>query len=546
MDEQGIDRSRAGVGAGRPGFSGAGVHAGTARGGPATSRGRASSRGGWRCVAVMAGALGLVGVLSGCGGGGGAPAGLAASSERVGAATVTTPASTVPPSSFATQLPQGWMQRGFVPAADDVPNPERGFYRWAWTTLDRLSRDDAADAHANGYRLLYGLVRLDAYRSKPLPTALLDRLRNGFAAARAGGVKVVPRFVYNYPDSETAYRRAQDAPLDRVLQHIAQLEPVLRENADVIAHFQAGFVGAWGEWHTSSNKLNDEPARTRVRDALLAALPGEIAVQMRYPGHLIGWHPQPPTETQAFDGGAQSRLGAHNDCFLASDTDVGTYSEDPVQRERERDYMAAVARIAPYGGETCNALDDPNARPRNQCSDILAEGARFALTYLNDEYYTEAFHDVWRAQGCYAEVRRSMGYRFELLEWAHAPEVTAGGALPVRLAVRNAGWARLYKARPLELWWRAADGRVVHRSRLAEADVRRWLPGATAAIEAQASAPPAAGMYELLLALPDGAPRLAGDPRYAVRFANADDPAAGQGWDTVAGAFRLGTQVVVR
>ncbi|WP_438875234.1 DUF4832 domain-containing protein, partial [Bacillus cereus group sp. Bce033] len=89
---------------------------------------------------------------------------------------------------------------------------------------------------------------------------------------------------------------------------------------------------------------------------------------MRYPGHLIGWHPQPPTEAQAFDGSAVSRLGAHNDCFLASATDVGTYSEDPVQRERERDYVAAVASIAPFGGETCNALDDPNARPRNHCT----------------------------------------------------------------------------------------------------------------------------------------------------------------------------------
>lgn len=485
----------------------------------------------------------VAGALAGCGGGASELRG--ADGGREGAATVAS-ASLVPPQSFETPVPEGWRQAAFTALAEEVPNPERGFYRWAWTTLDRLSRDDAADAYASGYRLLYGLVRLDAYRNKPLPQTLLDRLRTGFAAARAGGVKIVPRFVYNYPDSETAYRRAQDAPLERVLQHIAQLEPVLRENADVIAYFQAGFVGAWGEWHTSSNKLTEEPARTRIRDALLAALPADIAVQMRYPGHLIGWHPQPPTEAQAFDGSAASRLGAHNDCFLASDTDVGTYSEDPVQRERERDYIAAVASIAPFGGETCNALDDPNARPRNRCTDILAEGRRFSLTYLNDQYYTEGFHDVWRAEGCHAEVQRSMGYRFELVEWAHAPEVAPGSMLAARLALRNTGWARLYKARPVQLVWRQVGGATVHRAQVAGVDARRWLPGLSAALEFEVQAPSAPGAYELLLALPDGASRLAGDPRYALRVANADDPASSQGWDAALGAFRLGTTVTVR
>ena len=139
----------------------------------------------------------------------------------------------------------------FTASNAEIPNPERGFYRWAWSNLDQFSKDDGADAYANGFRVLYAMVRLDAYKSTALPATLLDGLRTGFANARQSGVKIIPRFVYNYPDGETEYRNATDASLTQVLAHIAQLKPVLQENTDVIAYLQAGFIGAWGEWHLS-------------------------------------------------------------------------------------------------------------------------------------------------------------------------------------------------------------------------------------------------------------------------------------------------------
>jgi hypothetical protein len=37
------------------------------------------------------------------------------------------------------------------------------------------------------------------------------------------------------------------APKKIVLQHITQLAPVFKKNADVIAVLQEGFIGIWGE-----------------------------------------------------------------------------------------------------------------------------------------------------------------------------------------------------------------------------------------------------------------------------------------------------------
>lgn len=55
-----------------------------------------------------------------------------------------------------------------------------------------------------------------------------------------------------------------------------------------------------------------------------------------------------------------------------------------------------------------------------------------------------------------------------------------------------------------------------------------------------------AGTYDVMLALPDPAPGLRGDARYAIRPANVDDPARRQQWDAWICAFMLGIQLSVR
>lgn len=458
-----------------------------------------------------------------------------------------TPATSTPPSTGEGNT---MVSVRFAAAGDQVAlaNPERGFYRWAWTDLPQLQQMDAANAYANGYRMLYTPVRLDAWRDTALPDSLLAQLEQAFAVARANGIKVIPRFVYNYPAGETDYRDAQDAPLERVLAHIGQLKPVLRRNADVIALLQAGFIGAWGEWHTSSYNLTEVGPRTQIRDALLDALPADHFIAFRYTGHLMDWYPGTPNEAIAFNGSANARSAFHNDCFLASDSDVGTYSEDPATAQREREAMAARAKVTPFGGETCNPADDPQARPRTTCDDVLREGAQYSLSYLNDEYYRALFHDAWIEGGCYEQVQRQMGYRLALTSATHSAELARGGTLQFNFTVRNSGWSRPFGKRGVRVVLRHRSSGETLVLDASGVDPRKWIAGGSFTHELKLPVASTAntGAYDVYLALPDGAASLAQDPRYAIQFANADDAAAGQGWDEGLGAFKLGSTVTLR
>jgi hypothetical protein len=433
----------------------------------------------------------------------------------------------------------------FSPSSQNIANPERGFYQPAERTLDRIDRTALDRMFAAGTRLAYVRIDLGPYRARPMPDSFLQALRSGFAAARSAGVKLIVRATYNYPRGETEYRSAKDAPLPVVLRHLAQMKPLFAANQDVIAFVQGGFIGAWGEWHTSSNNLTTPQARKQVRDALLAAVPDTRFVQFRYPPDLVAWLPTlPPSDAPP----GRVRTGFHNDCFLASQTDVGTYSEEAGERAQVQAHMAALTAVAPFGGETCNPADDPGAVARTDCADILREGARYHLTYLNAAYYRRLFHDRWTEQGCVDTVTRSMGYRFTLTDASIDKTAAAGAPWRMTLAVRNDGWARLYNPRPLEVVLLARHGGGAIRLPVPSADPRRWLPGERTELPLTLALPSTVskGTYAVALAMPDGSAALSNDPRYAIRFANADVPERDQRWVPELAAFRTGLSVTVR
>ena len=140
-----------------------------------------------------------------------------------------------------------------------------------------------------------------------------------------------------------------------LLASAALLAPPL--SADVIAVLQAGFIGAWGEWHTSSNNLTTPARKAAVRDALLKVLPAGRTLQVRTPADLAQWYPQPATVQQALQPTppAQGRIGLHNDCFLASPDDVGTYfAETPTASSAYRPLGSPPVR-KPANGSRCTA-----------------------------------------------------------------------------------------------------------------------------------------------------------------------------------------------
>jgi hypothetical protein len=409
----------------------------------------------------------------------------------------------------------------FPPGTDAIfLNPERGFYR----TLSLVTERGYHWVRQGGYTLAHSYVRLDAYRDRDLDPALLSAAAAGLQEARAAGIKIILRFAYNfgpYPDSEP------DASKAWVLRHIEQLQPLLAEHADVIAVVQAGFIGAWGEWHSSTHGLLDDPRdKFDILDALLQALPSSRAVQLRYPPYKQEGYGGPVTEAEAHGGSSASRIGHHNDCFLASNTDWGTYPSNEI--ETWKTYLEADCLFVPNGGETCNLNS-----PRSDCAVALAEMERLRFTYINHEYHPEVVAS-WTAGGCREEMERRLGYRLALREVRYPAQAPPGGVLPLSLRVRNSGFAAPMNPRPVRI---VLDGPARYVAELPAADPRRWLPGEetelSVRIQLPASAP--AGAYALALWLPDAATTLQGDPRYALRLANQDT------WDAGAGLNRLAT-----
>lgn len=414
----------------------------------------------------------------------------------------------------------------FEESRNPIDNPERGFSAPVGLRGGDLARmrveKDVSLVRIDG--------RLDQWRDSDLPADYLAALDARLDEARAAGVKVILRFMYNegpFPNSEP------DASLDRILSHIAQLKPSLQRRGDVIAWMEAGFIGAWGEWHSSTHGLDkDDNAKRAVVAALADALPAPRAILLRYPVDIAALFGASFTAQDAANGRPKSRIGHHNDCFLASDTDTGTYERRGRSIAQEKAMIAAYGRFAPIGGETC-AVNPP----RSECPAALAELAQLGFSELNRGYHPGVL-DGWRQGGCYDVIRARLGYRLWVDE-ARLPRVlTAGRDAVISLRVRNSGFASVHGVRAVYL---VLDGPVQRRFRL-PVDPRTWTAGSAHEINLVAQLPPdlPTGKYSVAVWLPDAAATLRDDPRYAIQLAN--DGA----WDANSGLNRLVAGVVVR
>jgi hypothetical protein len=419
--------------------------------------------------------------------------------------------------------------------SEDIINPERGFSRFAEVTV---AQDVLNAGRAQGHSVFGLMITMRDFRDAPLSDAFLAQIQAAFDRGRVAGVKFIPRFRY---DSSAAGR---DAPLALVLRHIDQVRPLLHANKDVIVNVEAGFIGAWGEWHSSTNSLTEKTFGSEVNDstraivtALLEAVPTDrmIAVRTpRYKQQLIR-DDRNLTAGEAFSASDRARIGFHNDCFLASPTDTGTYASG--QRQAELDWLHDETRYVPHQGETCSAA--AAALPFIACENAIREMNHTNWRTLNIGWHP-AVYKHWEANGCMGEIRRRLGYRF-VLKSAKAPRtVTSGGRLRLEIELSNTGFATPLNPRPVELVLRHLPGGRTHFVAL-DTDPRRWWNGETRnhifTIRLPTAVTP--GNYELLMNLPDAAPRLRNDPRYSIRFANTGT------WEEPTGLNKLGMRLAV-
>ncbi|MBO4605584.1 MAG: DUF4832 domain-containing protein [Bacteroidales bacterium] len=413
----------------------------------------------------------------------------------------------------------------------EFANPERGWFTHrefkASSGMSVISDELLEAQRALNRTLIYTIYYLDSFFESPISQEYLNYLDANMDALRRNGFKCVLRFAYKRSYSENAH--PWDPTQEVINGHVEQLKPFFQKNADVIFVLEAGFIGTFGEWYYTDNynfdpkTVEDYIPRRGLLDRLLAAVPDKRQIAIRYPGAIISMLDITAADTltrkTAHNGSILSRLANHNDCFVSSNNDVGTY-----QSLVQRDFVYANSKYTIWGGETCNlAL-------AGHCENSLLMSKKHHMTYLNDDYHKSVLNR-WKEEGCFDEISFHIGYRLFIDRAFITPEPAKGQELHVGLQIHNEGYSAPQNPRKVELVLVGPETRVFD----IDADPRFWFEDEESTLNIKVTLPEnmASGKYKVCLNLPDPEPTLHDNPRYSIRLANKGTWDEETGYNTI-------------
>jgi len=429
----------------------------------------------------------------------------------------------------------------YTASSENFSNPERGMYHHTETHSTGYS--SLSQSTLTNYRnnekitLILRVFYLENFRTSAISQDYLNKVQADFNTIRNAGLKCIVRFAYS--DTDVAGQR--DASKAQILAHIEQLRPILQSNVDVIAVMQAGFIGSWGEWYYTdyfgmSPSSTDYANRKAVVDGILSALPASRMVQIRTPKLKQNTYSTTTAlnQAQAYNGSALSRLGHHNDCFLASSTDFGTYSNT----SSEYPYLEQETKFLAMGGETC-AVNEP----RSGCLTAVQEMQKFHWSYLNVDYNASVISG-FSSSGCLNDIKNKLGYRFELVNGSFPQSTSVGGTMAVNLRIKNTGFATPYNQRTAYIVFKNTVTNDVYTKALAS-DPRLWTSQAETTIAENITLPSniTQGSYRLYLVIPDAATGLSSRPEYSIRMANANTWDATTGYNNLNAVINVGSNL---
>ncbi len=412
---------------------------------------------------------------------------------------------------------------------DIFSNPERGLQKYSITNASyntSTNYTNLSQSTLEGWRtgndkvtVIFRYFLLSNFLESNISQTYLDNIQNDFNVIRNAGLKCIVRFSYSNSQSSSP----QQPVKSRILTHINQLAPLLESNKDIIYTHQAGFLGTWGEWYyTNSGEFGTAGIinttqwanRKEIIDAMLAATPLEIPIQVRYPEIKYTMYGNMRlTPSTAYQNTAIARIGFYNDAFLNAWGDMGTYSnvgqnENPAG-SADYLYLSNETKYTPMTGET-NGLNAPRTNGDNAVIEMNATN----WSTLNRDYFTQNITN-WINSGHFPEMLRRLGYRFVLKIGTYNIE---GSSLSVNIVIENVGFASLVIQREAVLVLRnTTDGNLY--SFALNSDPRTWEEEITVSQVINISSIPD-GNYSAHLRLADPDSELATRPEYSIRFAN--------------------------
>ncbi len=442
----------------------------------------------------------------------------------------------------------------YTASSNILANPERGLQKYSITESNYSTTSGAnnlsvstLNSWQNGIdkvTVVFRYFLLNDFMSSNINSTYLDNIQTDFDNIRTAGFKAIIRFSYSNEEGSSA----QQPSKAQILAHITQLTPLLSSNSDVIFSHQAGFIGTWGEWYyTNSTEFGTSGTisptqwanRKEIVDAMLAATPIEVPIQVRYVGiktTLYGNGQLSPAS--AYQNTANARIGFFNDAFLNNWGDQGTYETgectNPVGTT-QYNFLSNETKYLPMTGET-NGLNPCNSGFRTTGANAINEMGLTNWTTLNRDYHPNFWGQLTTSQ--YNEILKNLGYRFVL----NSSTVTANGSnFDLTLNIENVGFARLFKQRQVYLVLKNTTTNAV-TTHLVNTDIRTWE---TTVSIVQNFNLGLVGTFKLYLWMPDAEPSLQSNLDYSIQLANTGTWEASTGYNDLLQTVTLSTSLPV-
>lgn len=349
------------------------------------------------------------------------------------------------------------MKKQYTKQKEDLRNPSRGFY----VQIKSSKPGQVEELHEEGYRLVLVAYDIGEYTDDRIDDKKLKELDDVLDEVRNYHMKAIVRPAYGFEESE----HNDAGSFARLEEHVEQIADVINANKDVILCTQAGFLGPWGEWHSSMYLSGEEEEKTEYRNRLLQKLLDEydssIIINVRRPRFI----------RDAQKAGLDiSRLGFHNDGLLASESDLGTYDDSDYTREEELQYINSAIKTGINGGEM------PKLNSFSRSSNAVEEFGELKVSYLNAKYNKEVLQS-WREEtldggNAYTYIEKRLGYRYFVKELKAPRRI---GELPffndlqnIKLKITNEGFASIEDGYQAQWVIEYRDGMVGYRPVLEE------------------------------------------------------------------------------
>ena len=422
--------------------------------------------------------------------------------------------------------------------------------------FSRVQEDEKAYAEDTKLTQLY--FYLTAYMGKSIPESAFHNMQSVLDGLKNSGYKVVLIFAYRY-DEYCAYETYWD-----IKRHLNQLKPFLQKNESMIFAVQAGFLGLWGEWHSTG--LDNSPFHKKavIRD-ILQAIPASRKMQVRETSYktdaagFIRRTANGPVEYFPLTTEEYNRIGFQNAYLVL---DQGEYAiwdyrwPDPDYYLVKKEAMSTVVDgEMPYDGPglyNFNELAHGNQGGWRAIQRMKEHAySSFSLVHnynlninawkkqvitqdhfinkkitIGSDYFLDQ-HDRPVARTAYEYIRDHLGYRFQLTEASIPNNVLRGNPADFTIHLKNFGFAPLINKRPVYLVLIDEEDNISEIP--LNADPRSWLPvqsdtdaGYTIKHTLHLSAGYSPGTYRVGIWLPDEGMDLRYNTDYAIRFANGN------------------------